>query len=110
MAILIKLLITSIAVYVAAYIIPGVEIDSFVSLLIVAIVLGVVNTFIKPILVILTFPLTILTLGIFLLLLNGILILLVGSIVPGFTVTSLFAAVLFSIVVSLVSSLLTKIS
>lgn len=110
MAILIKLLITSIAVYVAAYIIPGVEIDSFVSLLVVAIVLGIINTFVKPILVILTFPLTVLTLGIFLLLLNGILILLVGSIVPGFTVTSLFAAVLFSIVVSLVSSLLTKIS
>ena len=107
-SILTKLVILALSVYVAAYIIPGVIIDSFVSLIVVSIVIGAVNTFIKPVLVILTFPLTVLTLGIFLLLLNGVLIMLVGFIVPGFEVTSFLSAVLFSIVVSLISSLLTS--
>lgn len=110
MAIVVRLLILAIAVFVASYIIPGVEIDSVTSLIVVSIVLGFINAFIKPILVFLTFPLTVLTLGIFLLLLNGILILLVGSIVPGFHVATFFSAILFSIVVSLVSSLLSKVS
>lgn len=105
-----KLIALIIAVFVASYIIPGVKIDSAASLLVVSIILGVINTFIKPILVILTIPLTILTLGIFLLLLNGVLILIVSSIVPGFHVSSFLSAILFSIVVSLVSSLLTKIA
>lgn len=110
MAVLIKLAALAIAVFVASYIIPGVTIDSIPSLLVVAIVLGVVNTFIKPILIILTLPLTVLTLGIFLLLLNGILIMLVSYIVPGFNVETFLAAILFSIVVSLVSTLISKIS
>ena len=108
-SVLTKLVILAIAIYIAGYIIPGVVIDSFVSLFVVSIVLAAVNTFIKPLLVILTFPLTILTLGIFLLLLNGALIMLVSFIVPGFEVTSFLSAVLFSIVVSLISSLLTSL-
>lgn len=106
MGVIIRLLILAVAIFVASYIIPGVTIDSFLSLVIVSVVLGAINTFVKPVLVILTFPLTIITLGIFLLLLNGVLILIVGNIVPGFQVDSLFAAILFSIVVSIVSSLL----
>ena len=109
MAVAIRLAILALAVFVASYIIPGVVIDSPVSLIVVSIVLALVNTFLKPILVILTFPLTVITLGIFLLLLNGLLVLLVSSIVPGFQVDSLLAAILFSIVVSLVSSVLTSI-
>lgn len=100
----------ALSVYVAAYIIPGVKIDSITSLLVVSLVLGAVNAFVKPILVLLTLPLTIVTLGIFLLILNGALVLFVGSIVPGFHVQSLISAVLFSIVVSIVSSLLSKLS
>ncbi len=107
---LIKLIVLTLSVYVAAYIIPGVKIDSITSLLVVSLVLGAVNTFVKPILVLLTLPLTIVTLGIFLLILNGALVLFVGSIVPGFYVQSLLSAVLFSIVVSVVSSLLSKLS
>lgn len=106
MNILVRLLIIIVAVYVAAYIIPGVTIDSYQALIVASIVLGVINAFVKPILIFLTFPLTIVTLGIFLLILNGILVLLVSSIVPGFHVNSFLSAVLFSIVVSLVSSLL----
>jgi putative membrane protein len=107
---LIKLIVMALSVYVAAYIIPGVKIDSITSLLVVSLVLGAVNAFVKPILVLLTLPLTIVTLGIFLLILNGALVLFVGSIVPGFHVQSLISAVLFSIVVSIVSSLLSKLS
>lgn len=107
---LIKLIILTLSVYVAASIIPGVTIDSVNSLLVVSLVLGAVNAFIKPILVLLTLPLTIVTLGLFLLVLNGALVLLVGSIVPGFHVGSFLSAVFFSIVVSLISSLLSKLS
>lgn len=110
MPIIIKLVILAVAVFVGAYIIPGVTIDSPTSLAVVAIVLAIINTFIKPVLVILTLPLTILTLGIFLLLLNGVLVLLVSLLVPGFQVDSFLAAILFSIVVSLTSSLLSKVT
>ena len=79
-------------------------------MLVVSLVLGAVNTFIKPLLVLLTLPLTIVTLGIFILVINGVLVLLVGSIVPGFHVQSFLSAVLFSIVVSIISSLLSKLS
>ena len=75
-----------------------------------SVVLGIINTFVKPLLVILTLPLTVITLGIFLLVLNGLLILLVSSIVPGFHVSSLLSAILFSIVVTLVTSLLSRLS
>lgn len=110
MNVIIRILILAVAVWVAAYIIPGVEIDSFQSLLIVSLILGAVNAFIKPILVLLTLPLTIVTLGLFLLVINGLLVLLVDSLVPGFTVGSFLIAILFSIVVSLISSLLSRLS
>lgn len=110
MNVIVRLIILIVSVYVASYLLPGIVINSFGSLLVVAIILGIVNTFIKPILIILTLPLTIITLGIFLLLLNGVLVLLVDILVPGFSVASLFSAILFSIVVSLVSWSLQKIS
>lgn len=108
MKFLVKILILALAIYIASYIIPGVTINSTSTLFVVSIVLGLINTFVKPVLVILTIPLTIITLGIFLLILNGILILLVGNIVPGFYVSSLFTAIIFSIVVSIISSLLSR--
>lgn len=110
MNVIVKLLVLMVAVYVASYILPGVVIDSLASLLVVAVILGVVNAFIKPILIILTLPFTILTLGLFLLILNGLLVLFIDLIVPGFTVGSFFTAILFSIIVSLVSWFLSKIS
>lgn len=109
MNLLIRLLILIASVFVASRIIPGVEIDSNETLLIVAILVGVVNAFIKPILVILTLPLTIISLGIFLLILNGLLVLALSAIVPGFMVSGLLAAILFSIVVSVISSVLNNL-
>jgi putative membrane protein len=110
MNVILKLVILSIAVFVASYIIPGIKISSFEALVVTAIVLGIINTFVKPILVILTLPLTVITLGIFLLILNGILILIVGSIVPGFYVSGILSAILFGIVVSLVTSALNNLA
>lgn len=110
MNLLIYILINSFAVFVAAQILPGVSINNFITAVVVAVVLGVINTFLKPILVLLTLPITILTLGLFMFILNGILILLVSAIVPGFKVHSILWAILLSIVISLVSSFLNSLA
>lgn len=110
MGIVVRLFIMSLAIYIAARLLPGIEITSVPTLVIVAIVLALVNTLLKPILIFLTFPLTVITLGLFLLVLNGLLVMLVGALVPGFQVDSLLSAILFSIVVSLISSVLSKLT
>jgi len=109
MNLILRILILIASVFVASRIIPGVEIDSNETLFIVAILVGVVNAFVKPILVVLTLPLTIITLGIFLLVLNGLLVLALSAIIPGFMVSGLLAAILFSIVVSVISSVLNNL-
>lgn len=100
---IIKFVGTILALYIGAWFIPGVEISSLWTGIIVALLLAFINTFIKPILVLLTLPITIITLGLFLLVLNGLIILLVSALVPGFHVYSFFSAIILSIVVSLVS-------
>jgi putative membrane protein len=102
MQLIVRLLITGIAVFVASYILPGVQVDSFVTALIVAIVLGVINAFIKPILMILTLPITLVTLGLFTFVINALLVLLTDYVVPGFSVDNFFWALGFSIVVLMV--------
>ena len=92
------------SVGISAYLIPGVSVDNWVTVLLVAIFLGIVNTILKPILVILTLPITLLTLGLFTLVINAVLVLLVSALVPGFHVEGFIAALLFSIVLSVVSS------
>ena len=106
MRVLLSILINTLAVIVAAYLLPGIIIDSYLTAVIVAIVLGVINAFIKPILVVLTFPVTVVTLGLFLFVLNALTVLLVASLVPGFAVAGFWWALLFSLVVSVVSSFL----
>lgn len=104
MKLIIHLLVSTLAVLIAAYIIPGVGVAGFWNALVLAVVLGVLNTVLRPILIFLTLPLTILTLGLFTLVINTILILLASYLVPGFIVTSFLQAFLFSIVLSLVGS------
>jgi putative membrane protein len=99
-----NLLFSTLAVIVAAYLIPGVEVASFAVAFIVAIVLGVLNTFLKPLLILFTLPLTILTLGLFALIINFLLILLAEYLIPGFEIDGYLAAFVFSIVLSLVNS------
>lgn len=101
-----KTVATAVAVLFAAYILKGVHVDSTVTALLVAVVLGLLNSFVKPILIILTIPFTIITLGLFLLFINILIVKWAASLVPGFTVDGWVAALVFSLVVSIVSSLI----
>ena len=106
MRLIIKLSISTIAIFVTAYIVPGVKIDSFVTAAVVAIVLGVLNIFVKPILVILTLPINILTLGLFMIVINAFLVFIASLIVPGFSLSSVLSAIIFSLIFSLANSFL----
>lgn len=106
MAVLLNLLLSGFAVFVTAYLLPGVDVDSFVTAVIVAIVLGVLNALVKPILILLTLPITILTLGLFTFVINLIILFMTDALVSGFTLDGLLAAVLFSLVLSLVNGFL----
>ena len=103
MKLIINLLINGFAVFVADYLLSGVMVDNFVTAVVVSIVLGIVNTFIKPIVLLFTLPLNILTLGLFTFIVNGLMILLVSNIIPGFEVASFGWAMLFSIVLWVVN-------
>lgn len=109
MKLLTRILVTSGLVLLIAHFMPGVHVVGFTTALIVAVVLGLLNIFIKPILVILTLPVTILTLGLFLLVINALIILLCTNIVGGFSVDSFWTALLFSIVLSLSQSIMNGI-
>ena len=98
-------IISALAIIVTAYILPGVHVTGFIAAFIAALVLGFINAVIKPILKVLTFPLTVLTLGIFSLVLNVLLVMLAAKIVPGFTIDGFWWAALFAIVLSIISSL-----
>jgi len=108
MKLLLNLIINTVSVYIAAYIVPGVKTD-LLGAAIASVVLGVLNTFLKPILLLLALPITILTLGLFALVLNTIIVLLVSVLVPGFVVDSFLSAFLFSILLSLVSFFLNRL-
>jgi putative membrane protein len=103
MQILANWLLSAIAILVTAYIVRGVRVDSFTTALVVAVVLGIVNAILKPILVLLTLPITILTLGLFMFVINALLILLVTQVVPGFKVDGFWTALIFSLILSLVN-------
>jgi putative membrane protein len=109
MNLLIKILITSGLVLLIANFMPGVHVAGFTTALIVAIVLGLLNIFIKPILVILTLPVTIITLGLFLLVINALMILLCTKIVGGFSVDTFWTALIFSIILSVLQSIMNGI-
>lgn len=97
MKILIHILLSAVAVYVAARILPGVRVDSFQTALIAAVVLGVVNGFLRPLLLILTLPINILTLGLFTFVIIGGCVLLVAHVVPGFQVAGFGWALAFAL-------------
>ncbi|MFZ1721017.1 MAG: phage holin family protein [Microgenomates group bacterium] len=106
MAILLNLLLSAIVVMVAAYIVPGVTVTSFGTALVVAVVLGLLNAVLKPILILLTLPITILTLGLFTIVINIGLLFLASELVPGFTIDSLLGAILFGLLMSLITTVL----
>lgn len=109
MKLLLRLLVTAALVLLIANLLSGVHVANFGTAVIVAVVLGLLNLFIKPILVILTLPVTVITLGLFLLVINAIIILLCTYIVGGFAVDSFWTALLFSIILSILQSITYKI-
>jgi len=106
MNLLIRLLLNALAVFILANILSGVTVDGYVGAIIVALVLSILNLLVKPILVILTLPATIFTLGLFLLVINALIILLADKLIDGFGVSSFWTALLFSVLLSLLQSLL----
>ena len=107
MKLIVKLLLSAVSVMIIANILPGVTlVDPIKDAIIVAVVLAVLNVLLKPILIILTLPITIVTLGLFLLIINAIIIKLASNFIHGFNVDSIWIAVLFSILLSVLQSVL----
>lgn len=110
MRLILNLLIRTIAVLAAAYIIPGVTVVDYQTAIIIAIVLGVLNTFVKPVITFLTLPLTILTLGLFTFVVNLLMLYIAVWLIPGFGIQSILSAIGFGITISLINSFLSKLS
>jgi putative membrane protein len=106
MNLFVKIIISSLAVFLTAYLIPGISVDSYITAIWVAIVLALLNGFLKPMLIIITIPVTIVTLGLFLLVINATIIMLAGNFVDGFYVDGFWWALLFSLVLSVITSLM----
>ncbi|MGC1632750.1 MAG: phage holin family protein [Gelidibacter sp.] len=107
MNLILRLLLSALAVVIIAKFLPGVQLaDGFMSAIILAIVLAVLDAFVKPILVLLTLPITIITLGLFLLVINAVIILLAANFMSGFAVSGFWTALLFSLLLSFLQSIL----
>jgi putative membrane protein len=103
---ILKIVLTAVAVLVIAHFLPGVSVVNFTNAVIVAIVLALLRVTIKPLLIILTLPVTIVTLGLFLLVINALIILLADNLIDGFHVTGFWVALLFSLILSIFESIL----
>lgn len=107
---LIRTLLSSLAVIIVSYLLPGVEVAGFFKAVIVAVLLSLLNVSVKPILIIFTIPLTVFSLGLFLLVINALIIMLADWVIPGFEVANFWWALLFSLLLSLTNSLLFELS
>ncbi len=105
MKVVIRLLIYTLAVVITAWLLPGIHVENIATALMVAIALAIINTFLRPILIFLTIPVTILTLGLFLLVINALIIILIGKLVPGFVVDGFWWALLFSVILSIIAAI-----
>lgn len=103
-------LINTLAVFVAAYIVPGIRCDSFATLLVTAFLLGVLNAFLRPLLVLLALPLVVVTFGVFFFFINGLLLYLVAKVVKGFYIDSFSAAFWGALVITMVTLLLNSLT
>lgn len=106
----IRILVSAFAVIISSYLLPGVHIDGFLTAIIVAAILSILNAVLKPILILLTIPITFLTLGLFLLVINAFMIILTDKLIDGFVVDNFWWALLFSLVLSLVTNLLDRLN
>ncbi|MCC5920818.1 MAG: phage holin family protein [Cyclobacteriaceae bacterium] len=108
-AFLLSLLVGGIAIIITAWLLPGINVTSFGNSILVAAVLALLNATVKPVLTLLTLPITIFTLGIFMLVINALVVMLAGAIVPGFSVDNFWWALLFSVVLSIVMGVFTSL-
>ena len=102
---IIRILLTALAVVILAKVLPGVSVEGYLSAIIVAIVIAILRFIVKPILVVLTLPITIITLGLFLLIVNGMVIMLADYFISDFEVRNIWWAVLFSLLLSILQSI-----
>lgn len=102
MKILLHWLVSAVAIGIAAYLVPGTQV-TLVGAFVLAVVLGILNVLVRPVLFLLTLPITILSLGLFSLVLNGLMVWLASYVVPGFTVVSFWSALLFALALSLIN-------
>lgn len=109
MKILAEWILKSLILLITSYIVPGFQIESYTTAFLVAFVLGVLNLLVKPVLIILTLPINILTLGLFTFVVNAILLLIASSLVKGFHIDSFFTAIVASVFISIISGLLSKV-
>ena len=107
MGFLVRVLVNMLAIVLAAHVVPGISIDGLLSAVAAAVLLGLVNAVVRPILVVLTLPITLVTLGLFLLVLNGLCFWMVASVVKGFHVAGFWPAVLGALFVSVASWVVT---
>lgn len=109
MGLIVRLLLNGLAVFLAAQLVPGIEVKGFGTALLAALILGIVNTVIRPVLVFFTLPISFLTLGLFIFVINALLFWLVGAFVSGFEVDGFFSAFFGAIIVSIISWVLNGI-
>ncbi|MFA4912539.1 MAG: phage holin family protein [Alcaligenaceae bacterium] len=109
MTMLLVWILNAVALLLVAYLLPGIAVASFGSALIAALVLGLLNMLVKPVLVLLTLPITIVTLGLFLIVLNALLFWFAGSVLKGFQVNGFWWAVIGALLYSVISGLLSRI-
>jgi putative membrane protein len=109
MTLILVWILNAVALLVVAYLLPGISVASFGSALIAALVLGLLNMLVKPVLIFLTLPITIVTLGLFLIVLNALLFWFAGSVLKGFQVNGFWWAVIGAILYSIISGLLSSL-
>lgn len=110
MNLLITLFLNALALLATAYLVPGFRVDSFTTALLAAIVLGLINTVVRPILTIITLPINLLTLGLFTFVINAVVLYLTTLVVPGFMIDGMLAAILGAVVLSVVSTILSHLA
>lgn len=105
-----RIILSTVAVIIVSYLLPGVVVTNFFSALVLALILAVLNVFLKPLLIVFTIPLTIFSLGLFLLVINALIILIADALVGGFQVDGFWWALLFSILLSITNAILTDMA
>ncbi len=108
MVILLNWLLSALAIVLTSYLLPGVRVNTFGTALIAAVVLGILNAVIRPLLLLLTLPVNVLTLGLFTLVVNAVVVLLATRLVPGFQVDGWLAAIIFAIILSIINTIFAK--